>query len=170
MKLPSVKTALLILVTAVCTMLLTVLFIAIVSQGNLRVSSHGTIYALDYEVYGGNISFVDSKPTFDWGAIIVGDSTNRSFYLRSKSTIATRPELNTTNWKFYDGQNQPTETPSLNYLTVKWDFMDSSLAPNQEVYVTLTLTVEYNMNFVDQIINYGIKSFTFDVLIQPSIT
>lgn len=167
--LPSFKTILTIIVVVVYTITLTSLIVSIIG-GNLvvRLPTVGNIITLGYEAHGGDIAINNGKATLDWGTIYIGASTNRSFFLKSKSTTITIPQLATADWTFKNAQNQSTPPPTVNDITLSWTISNMSLAPNQEINVTLTLTVKYDQTFVDYLINNDITTFSFDIIIQPS--
>ncbi len=167
--LPSIKTALIIIVVVVYTITLTSLFVSIIDGSSIvRMPTVGNIITLGYEAHGGDIITNNGNATLDWGTIYVGASTNRSFILKSKSTANTIPQLNTTDWTFKNAQNQSAPPPTVNDITLAWTINNTSLAPNQEINVTLTLTVKYDQTFVDYLINNNITTFSFDIIIQPS--
>ena len=167
--LPSFKTILIIIVVVAYTITLTSLFVSIIDDRLIiRVPTVGNIIALGYEAHGGDIITNNGNATLNWGTIYVGASTNRSFSLKSKSTETTIPQLSTTDWAFKNAQNQTAPQPTVNDITVTWTINNTSLAPNQEINVTLTLTVKYDQTFVDYLINNNVTRFSFDIMIQPS--
>jgi hypothetical protein len=168
--LPSFKTILMIIVVVVYTITLTSLVVSIMNNVNLivRLPTVGNIIALGYEAHGGDIITSNGNATLDWGTIYVGASTNRSFFLKSKSSTTTTPQLATADWAFKNTQNQSAPPPTMNDITLSWTIGNMSLAPNQEINVTLTLTVKYDQTFVDYLINNDITTFSFDIIIQPS--
>jgi hypothetical protein len=166
---PSIKTLLLIAIVVVCTIILTLLSVSLLDGINgVHLPGIGNIVALGYEIHGGDLILRDGSQTIDWGTIYVGGSTNRSFYLKSKSSTTTIPELNYGNWTFRGPEGQNVTAPPLDALTLTWNINNSSLAQNQEVFVTVTLTVEYDETFVEDLINYNIKTFSFDIAIEPT--
>ena len=169
MPLPSFKSILIIIVAVVYTITLTSLFVSII-DGNLivRLPTVGNMITLGYEAHGGDIIANNGNATLDWGTIYVGTSTNRSFSLKSKSTTITTPQLSTIDWAFKNAQNQSAPPPTVNDITLTWTINNTSLAPNQEINVTLTLAVKYDQTFVDYLINNNITTFSFDIIIQPS--
>jgi hypothetical protein len=167
--LPSFKTTLIIIVVVVYTITLTSLFVSVIDGENLlRMPTVGNIITLGYEAHGGNIITNNGNTTLDWGTTYVGASTNRTFNLKSKSTITTIPQLNTTAWTFKNAQNQTAPPPTVNDITLSWTINNTPLTPNQEINVTLTLTVKYDQTFVDYLVNNNIRTFSFDIIIQPS--
>ena len=168
--LPSAKTALTIIVVVIYTITLTSLFASILnSYRNIQMPSFGTIYALGYDVYDGDIITVGGNKTLNWTTIYVGSSINRSFLLKSLSSTVTKPNFAYGNWTFRDAQDQKQPSPPLDNVTVDWNLSDDRLLnPNEVVNVTLTLKVKYNEEFVQDLINYHVKTFSFDITIYPS--
>ena len=168
--LPSAKTALTIIVVVIYTMTLTSLFASILnSYRSFRMPSLGTIYTLGYDVYDGDIIMVNGNRTLNWTTIYVGSSINRSFLLKSISSTVTKPNFAYGNWTFRDEQEQIQPSPPLDNVTVDWNLSkDRLLNPNEIVNVTLTLKIEYNETFVQDIIKFNITTFSFDIAIYPS--
>jgi hypothetical protein len=167
--LPSFRTILITTIVVVYTVTLTLLFLSVMN-GTLvvRLPTVGRIIVLGYEAHGGDIITSHGYPALDWGTTYVGASTNRSFSLKSISVKITTPQLDASNWKFKNEQNQSVPSPTVNGITLSWTISNNSIAPNQEINVTLTLAVKYEQTFVDYLINNNITSFSFDIIIQPS--
>jgi hypothetical protein len=167
--LPSLKTAMIFTVVVVYTIVLTSLTISII-DGNapIRMPTIGNIITTAYEAHGGDINTTGGNQTIDWGTIYVGGSTNRSFILKNKSNTITTPQLNATNWIFKDQQGQQVAPPTVNNMIVNWTLNNTPLNPNEEVNVTITLTIRFDTTFVNYIVDNNIKTFSFDIIIQPS--
>ena len=169
MPLPSIKTILVITVLVVETTILILLILSVIDgESNLRLPTIGRIITLGYEAHGGDILAQAENKTVDWGIVYVGASINRSFILKSKSTTNTIPQLSTTNWTFENQQGQPVAPPTISDIAVSSTLNNTLLAPNEEVNVTITLTVKYDATFVDYLINNEVRTFSFDIIIQPS--
>lgn len=168
--LPSMKTTLTIIVVVVYTITLTSLFVSVLDGTTIvRVPTVGNLVVLGYEAHGGDIIMQGNNATLDWGTIRVGTSANRSFYLQSQSTTTTIPQLNTTDWIFRNADNQPVTPPSVNGIELNWTLNNGTqLAQRQEVYVTLTLTINSDDAFVNYVLDNNVKTFSFDIIIQPS--
>jgi hypothetical protein len=168
--LPSFKTTLIITVVVIYTVTLTSLFASILnSYRSFQMPSFGTIYALGYDVYDGDIITVNGNKTLNWTTVYVGSSMNRSFLLKSISSTVTKPNFAYGNWTFRDVEDQKQPSPRLDSITVDWNLRkDTLLNPNEVVNVTLTLRVEYNETFVQDIIKFNITTFSFDMAIYPS--
>lgn len=167
--LPSIKTLLTIIVVVAYTIILTSLIVSIIDgESSLRMPTIGNLITMGYEAYGGDIVTTTGNSTLDWGKVYVGTSTNRSFILKSKSNTNTMPQLNSTDWTFKNQQDQPVVQPTVNDITVNWTLNNALLSPNEEVNVTITLTIKYDAAFVDYLINNQVKTFSFDIIIQPT--
>jgi len=163
------KTTLIIIVVVVYTITLTSLFASLMSRENrLRFPTVGNIIVMGYEAYGGDINTTGTNQTLDWGTVFLGTSINRSFTLKSISSMFTIPQLNTTNWTFENAQDAPVAPPTINDFAVDWNLNNTLLAPNEEVNVTITLTVKYDTAFAEYMINNQIRKFSFDIIIIPS--
>jgi hypothetical protein len=169
MRLPSTKTTLLTIAIIVCTVALTTLFASLLNHNyDLGVPSFGTIYALGFEVHGGNITVADGYPTLDWGTVYVGSPVNRSLYIRSKSNVDVRMNLTIADWAFNNAEGQPASSqPDSNPITVTLDY-NGTFTPDQEIRLTLTLNIHSDSEFIDCLVNNHIRAFTFRIMIQPS--
>lgn len=170
MKIPHIptKTLLLIAVVAAITLALSMGISVLLSRyHNLHVPSIGTIYALGVEAYGGDITYQNGTQRIDWGTVYIGTSTNRSVYIRSRSNIPTTLNLAIANLTFEDAQANPAEPPNGSYVQLAWNYDNSTVTPNQEMYVTLTLSISYDSNFINYLITNQISNFSFDIRIYP---
>lgn len=165
---PSRKTVLLIIVVAIVTVGLNALVATLLERyQNIHIPSIGNIYALSFDAYGGNMTTNNGTQYIDWGTTYVGTQTNCSIYLRSKSNIETKMNLTTENWTYVNTQGQIAETPTTSFIILTWDYDNSTIKPNQEIYVTLTLSVPYEAGFVDYLITNKVTRFSFDIHISP---
>ena len=165
---PSRKTVLLIIVVAIVAVGLNALVATLLERyQDFHVPSTGNIYALGFDAYGGNITTSNGTQYIDWGATYVGGQTNRSFYLRSKSNIETKMNLTTANWTYVNTQGQIAEAPTTSFIILTWDYDNSTIKPNQEIYVALTLSVPYEADFVEYLITNKVTRFSFDIHIYP---
>jgi hypothetical protein len=165
---PSRKTVLLIIVVAIVAVGLNALVATLLERyQNLHIPSIGNIYALGFDVYGGNITTHDGIQYIDWGTNYVGSQTNRSIYLRNKSNIDTTMNLTTANWTYINTQGQRVAPPSTSSINLTCDYDNNTIRPNQEIYVTLTLSVPYDPEFVEYLITNKVAQFNFDIEISP---
>lgn len=167
--LPSIKTVMIIIVVVVYTMVLTSLVVSVIDGNSpFKMPTIGNIITTGYEAHGGDINTTATNQTLDWGTIYIGASTNRSFTLKNKSNIITTPQLNATNWVFKNQQGQQVDPPGVNNISVNWTLNNTPLNPNEEVNVTMTLTISFDPTFIDYIVNNNVTTFSFDIIIQPS--
>jgi len=164
---PSKKTVLLILTVAAITLLLSALISMWLSKFyNLHVPSVGTLRITGVEAYGGDIKFDEQgKQYINWSTIYPGASENRSLYLRSKSNVETILNLTTANWTFYDPEDKIVIGFNASYINLGWDYNDTLISPNEEIYVTLTLKASVEGSFINDLIINKVEKFSFDILI-----
>jgi len=168
-RVPSRKTVLLIIVVAIVAVGLNALVATLLERyQSFHIPSVGNIYALGFDAYGGNITTHDGIQYIDWGTNYVGSQTNGSIYLRSKSNIETKMNLKTANWTYLNTQGQNVASPTTSSINLTWDYDNSTLKPNQEIYVTFTLSVPYDADFVEYLITNKVTQFNFDINISPS--
>ena len=174
--LPRKETILLILVVALLTVLITAsISLLLEKYDNTRIPSLGTIRTIGVEAYGGSlIQLSNGDKTLDWGTIYPGTFTKRSFYLKSQSTVPITLQLSTSNWTLLDvnGENATDflNMPLNESLRITWDYNGTPLSPNEEIYVTLTLNATDSIEFVDYLIDYQIREFSFDTIIVGNET
>ena len=168
--LPSIKTVMIIVVVVVYTIVLTSLVVSIIDGSNpLRVPTIGNMITIGYEARSGDIQTTGVNQTLDWGTIYIGASTNRSFILKNKSNVITTPELNATDWIFKDQQGQQVDPPAVNNIIVNLTLNPPPpLNPNEETNATITLTIRFDQTFIDYVVNNNVRTFSFDIIIQPS--
>jgi hypothetical protein len=118
-----------------------------------------TIRAVGIRAYGGDIEAQNGKTFIDWGIIIPGTLTNRSFLIQSTSNMEIRLNLTTANW------SKP-EISSHIFLT--WNCTNVTIASSDMVCATLTLEASLDDAFINYLINNKIREFSFDIVIQPS--
>jgi len=135
---------------------------------NLKVPTIGTIYVIGVEVHGGNITTQNGKTYIDWSAIFLGESTNRSFYVNSTSNVEVVLKLEMASLTFLDSDGNNVTGANNNYLNLTWDYNNTPLSQYDEVYVTLTLSVSSDIDFIDFLVTNGVTGFSFDLHIYPS--
>ena len=176
--LPRKETILLVLVVALLTILITTsISLLLEKYDNTRIPSLGTIRTIGVEAYGGSlIQLSNGDKTLDWGTIYPGTLTKRSFYLKSQSTVPIILQLSTSNWTLLDvnGENATDSLklyiPLNESLRITWDYNGTPLNPTEEIYVTLTLNATNSIEFVDYLIDYQIREFSFDIIIVGNET
>jgi len=134
----------------------------------MRFTSLGTIRVIGAEAYGVNITILqDGRQYIAWGTIYPGFVVNRSFYVKSKSNILVTLNLSISNITFKNSKGESiSEAPELkDPLSITWNYNNTLLKPNEEIYVTLTLKASSETIFVDYLVANNVKEFYFDTLI-----
>lgn len=165
------KTILLIVIVSIATLAVSTMTSILLSRYyNLHFPSVGTIKVTAVEVYGGDINITqDGVPFIDWGAVSPGKITNRSFNVSNAGNTPIILSLKIANVTFYDSNNQnvtadlPIETP----LNLTWNYNNTVLEPKKEIQVTLALTVSAQQEFLQYLVDYDVKKFSFDIAIAP---
>lgn len=166
---PSKKTIILVVMIVVITVALDSLVAIYLSKyDNVRLPSVGTIYVFGYEVYGGNLTSRNGGQYINWGTTYPGTQTNCSIYLRSKSSVATIMVLETANWTYTNVDGQNVAPPQSNAPSLSWDYDNVTMLPNQEIYVTMTLSVSNDNAFIEYLIVNRVVQFSFNIQISPS--
>lgn len=166
---PSKRTLLTIVVTVVCTIIVATLIATLFERHlDVRLPSFGTIRTMGYEAYEGDIIVQDGKPTIEWGRMLVGESANRSFYLRSISNVPTIARMNVTDWEFKNEQGNATPPPPINSIEVNWNLNDTVINPNQEVYATFMVGIQADPAFIHYLVEKKVTQFNFVINIYGS--
>lgn len=161
---------LIIIVSATTLAVTTIISIWLNRYHNMRFPSLGTIQVIGVEVFGGDINTTqDGTAYIDWGTVYPGTSTNRSFYIKSKSNVPIMLSLKISNLTFQNSndQNVTKNLPVENPLNLAWNYNNTMLDPGEEIYVTLTLEVSFNSDFLEYLIAYEVSRFNFDIIIKP---
>ncbi|MEM3623331.1 MAG: hypothetical protein QXR76_06145 [Candidatus Bathyarchaeia archaeon] len=159
----------LIIIVSAATLLFSTMFSMWLSRfHNLHLPSLGTIRVIGVEAYGGNITTAQDEKIIDWGTVYPGTFTNRSVYIKSISNLPVTLNLTISNIVFQNstGQNVAENPPIENPLSLTWDYNNTLLYPNDEIYVTLTLIMSSDYSFVNYLINNGVEKFGFGITIK----
>jgi hypothetical protein len=155
---PSKKTVLLILVVVAVTLLLSAAISMWLTKVNhLKIPSVGNVITLGVEACWDE-NCENKTEQVNWGTIWPGSSKNVTFYLRSKSNVDARLNLNTTGW------SPPNVS---NYMNLSWNYNGTPINPHQVVQVTLTLSASPSYSFIDYLVTNNVKEFSFDIIIYP---
>ena len=168
------RTLLLIATVTLITILLqTLVSIWLSKSGNFYIPSLGTIHALNVEVYGGDIRYLNGQPTLDWGVVYPGSQINRSFFIKTKSNINGTLKIKAGNWTFKNSETfiyNSTEWMAIEriYNGTKKLYMEVLKGENT-IMATITLKVSNSDDFINWIIEKDIKTFSFDiyVILEP---
>jgi hypothetical protein len=110
------------------------------------VSNVGTLkLGADIGVYQ-DASFTNRAITIDWGTLDPGATKTYSIYIRNEGNTALTLSVSTSNW---------SPSTASNYLALNWNYNGQTVALNDYVRVTLTLTVSESIT--------GISNFGFDI-------
>jgi hypothetical protein len=163
------ETLLLVITVALITILLhTSISIWLSSFSNANIPSIGTIHTLNVEVYGKDIQDHNGEKLIDWGIVYPGTLVNRTFNVTSKSNIDGILIIKTANWTFYNSQNETALGPSnkIKYMHLIPPKHNMTLiAPDETLELTLTLNVTSSNDFINFILEYDAKRFSFDIYI-----
>jgi len=157
-----------LMVIAIVLVLSMLVFDALLGQfSSLHfIGSKGNMRFLGVEAYWDQ-GLSNRTETIDWGMVFAGSSRNVTLYIRSISTIETTFELRTANWTLRDSDNRIVIGPSQTspYMNLTWDYNGKTVYPNEVIQVTLTLSSSSSLDFINIIINNGVKGFDFDIII-----
>jgi hypothetical protein len=162
------------MVSAATLLITTIIAIWLNSFHNMRFPSLGTIRVIGAKAYGGDINTTqDGRQFIDWGTVNPGTSTNRSFYIKSESNtpvILILLDVTSMNITFQNSKGENiTEIPPIEKpMSLTCNFNNTILEPNEEIYVTLTLTPSSDPDFVRFLVEKDVQKFSFDIIIIAS--
>lgn len=161
----SKKTILLIVIVIILTLIISsIASMLLSSYDNITLPSIGTIYVIGIEAYGGDLNETDGQKYIDWGAVYPGASTNRSLYIKSKSNKPVTLNLTVENLVFKKSNQEITPELQLAEAPINVTINFSGpINPNEEIYITLTLKVSQNPEFIKYLIDYQVTNFSFDM-------
>ena len=166
------RTLLLIIIVSLATLIVSSAISIWLSRfHNLYFPSLGAIRVIGVEAYGGNINTTQNgNPFIDWGTVYLGNSVNRSFYIKSISNELIILQLMISNVTFQNsnGKNVTEDPPIENPLLLTWNYNGTPLNPKEEIFVTVTLMISSDQKFIDYVINNDVKQFFFDIIIKPA--
>lgn len=116
----------------------------------VTLPSEGNITPI--ETVAGIEVFEDSElsqplTSLNWGNVTVNTVYNKSFYILNTGNATATYFMLVDNWN-----SNETET----YISITWDFMGAYVAPNENIYVTLSL-------FISPDIPLTVQNFTCDI-------
>jgi hypothetical protein len=133
---------------------------------NLHIPSIGALRTIGVEAHGEDIKLDEHGGQYiDWGTIYPGTSENRSLYLRSKSNVKTILNLTTAKWTFYDSEDKIVIDFNASYMNLGWNYNNTLISPEEEIYVTLTLKASVESSFINDLIINKVEKFSFDIII-----
>lgn len=86
--------------------------------------------------------------SLSWGTIEPGQSQSKTFWIKNEGSSPTTLSFATSDWN---------PTNALTYIHPNWNYYGSEIDPDSEVQITLTLSVDSNIQ--------GIETFGFDLTI-----
>jgi hypothetical protein len=162
---------LIIAVVAITLLLSAALYILLERFANVHLPSIGNVHTIGVEAYGGDIKTApDGTKYLDWGTIYPGAPIYRSFYLHSISNVPTTLKNETRTWIFKDSNGNTVNEPLAQYMHPTWNYNNTVIQPNETIYITLTLKPEPDPIFIQTLINYDVKTFSFDIIITANPT
>lgn len=169
----SKKTILLILSVAIITLAVsTGISILLTRMNTFRLPTVGTIRIIGAEAMGGDINITeDGKQFIDWGTVYPGKPVNRSFYIKSKSNVPIKIaliDIAKANITFQNsrGEEISEHPPIMKPINLTLDLNNTEIKPNEKVYVTLTLTISSDPEFLHFLIEKDAQNFSFEIVIK----
>ncbi len=122
-------------------------------QATTTLSSTGTIQIQTTAGIGvySNGQGTTSLTSLSWGTLQPGGTQNVTCYIKNEGNTATTLSLETSNWN---------STPAQDYLDLSWNYNGTPIDPDVVVQISLTLTVDSNIQ--------GVSTFSFDITIVGS--
>jgi hypothetical protein len=120
------------------------------TQTTKTLSSTGSIQiqtSADIGVYS-NYECTIPLTSLTWGTLQPGGTQTQSFYIKNEGNTPLTLSLQTSGW---------SPSTAANYLNLSWDYNGYPMSANVVIHVTLTLSVNANIE--------GITSFSFDITI-----
>ena len=138
------------LVVAVALSSVSLAFMIRAYQSARTIPTSGEIKVFGVGIYWDD-TCNDRVTALDWGLAEPGLTTNKTIYIRNEGNAPAILNLNATNW-------DPAE--AADHITLNWDYNGETIAINQVVQVTLTLSISPDIE--------GIITFAFDITIFVS--
>ena len=142
-----ITSATLILITYTATLFL-VMQVFPAGQTTLALSSSGSIQTTEGLFAYSNFACTTPQTSIAWGELQKGGSTSVTIYIKNEGDSPQTLSLVTSDW---------SPTSAADYLTLTWNYNDQPLNPNGVVAITLTLSVDPDIQ--------GITTFGVNILI-----
>jgi hypothetical protein len=117
-----------------------------------KFSSNGAIKAVGVGVYA-DVGCRSILSSIDWGMLEAGVNRVFTCYVRGEGNSASVLFLRTANWN-------PSSVSQ--FISLNWNYSGQSIAPNEVIEVTFTLSVSNSTS--------GITTFNFDTIISSATT
>ena len=114
-------------------------------QTTLALSSTGSIQTTQGLRAYSNIECTSPQTSIEWGELQKGGSTSVTIYIKNEGDSPQTLSLVTSDW---------TPATAADYLSVSWNYNNQPLNPNGVVQVTLTLSVDPD---IQGITNFGVN-------------
>jgi uncharacterized membrane protein len=112
------------------------------------IGSSGVVATAGLKVYQ-EAACQNELTSIDWGTLIPGQTYSRTVYLKNTGTVTLTLSMNTSGW---------TPSNAQQYITVSWNLEGAQINPSTVLTVTLTLTVNSNIQ--------GVTGFSFNININ----
>lgn len=140
------KSSILVLLTYTLTLFL-VMQVFPAGQTSVTLTSTGSIQTTEgIAIYSNSLCTIP-KTSIEWGALQKGGTSNVVIYVKNEGDSPTTLSLVTSNW---------TPSNAGDYLTITWDYDNNSLSPGSVVQITLTLTVDPDIQGIS---NFGVNVY-----------
>jgi hypothetical protein len=143
--------------------------VAIMLDGNspLRLPSVGYIHTIGLKAYW-DPTLQNETRQINWGTVYPGSTNQVSFYLQSTSNVPTTLQMTVANWTYKNANDTiiwgPADTSP--YVNLTWNCENETLASNQTITATLTLTIDSSQEFLTYLVNNSMQQFSMDITIQ----
>jgi hypothetical protein len=127
-----------------------VIVTAVVLYTVWTIHNVGRIKAIGVGIYWNSEATQECK-SIDWGTIGAGEVVSVTLYAKNVKNVPFTMTLNTSNW-------EPTIAGQ--YLNLGWTYNGAVINPNEVVKFDLTLTVDVNIE--------GVDNFSFDINIKAT--
>ena len=120
------------------------------------IPASGVVYVRGLDVYGGDLKSQSGKSNIDWGELGPGAYSAVSFYVKNTGTEDVTIRLEVNGW---------TPVGLGSFMNIFWNRNGTILTPQQEILVTVTLSVSSSDEFIDYLVENQIQTFSFDMTI-----
>lgn len=139
-----------VIVGSIIGALVVAVVILAIAYYSVRIHGTGTIKAVGVKIYADE-GLTKEISAVDWGAIPPGGTSAVTFWIKSASTVPVNLTLATDSWN---------PSSAAQYLTLSWDYNNSTIQPNAVIVTDLTLKVSPQVS--------AITTFSFDIVITAA--
>jgi len=161
------KVLTLVLTLVICVSTATIVSALFARYISVNLPSMGVVYMRGIEAYWDQ-NLTNKTGNIQWGTTYPGGSYSSTIYLRSVSNVETLWQLTSENWTYFDSSDKIAPQPytSSQPMILAWNYDNAIIRPNEIRAVVLTLFVSGSTDFIEYLIRYNIRRFSFDILIQ----